>query len=115
MPSSVPIVLGTVAAIFTTAAFLPQVLHIWRSRSVAAISAWMYSIFALGTLLWIVYGMLISAWPIILANSVTALQAITILWFKVRYSRFDVRTGLPLQAIAVASRGGDIEDGPGAG
>jgi MtN3 and saliva related transmembrane protein len=47
----------------------------------------MYTIFAIGLLLWIVYGIVIGAWPIVIANSITALQAIAILWMKVRFSR----------------------------
>jgi MtN3 and saliva related transmembrane protein len=49
----------------------------------------MYTIFATGLLLWIVYGIVIGAWPIVIANSITALQAIAILWMKVRFSHSD--------------------------
>jgi MtN3 and saliva related transmembrane protein len=87
MSSSVATFLGTTAAILTTAAFFPQLLHLWQSRSAHAISASMYTIFAIGLLLWIVYGIVIGAWPIVIANSITALQAIAILWMKVRFSR----------------------------
>jgi len=89
MSSSVPTFLGTTAAILTTASFFPQLLHLWRSRSAHAISASMYTIFAIGLLLWIVYGIVIGAWPIVIANSITALQAVAILWMKVRFSRSD--------------------------
>jgi MtN3 and saliva related transmembrane protein len=85
MSSPLSSTLGTAAAILTTASFLPQLLHIWRSRSTHAISATMYTIFATGSLLWIVYGIMISAWPIVLANLVTALQAFAILWMKLRF------------------------------
>lgn len=91
MSSPVSTILGTAAAILTTASFFPQLLRIWRSRSVNAISASMYTIFVIGLLLWITYGIVISAWPIIIANSITALQSIAILWMKVRYSRADAR------------------------
>jgi MtN3 and saliva related transmembrane protein len=87
MSSPLTSTLGTAAAILTTASFLPQLLHIWRSRSTHAISATMYTIFATGSLLWIVYGVMISAWPIVLANLVTALQAFAILWMKLRFPR----------------------------
>ena len=91
MSSPVSTFLGTAAAILTTASFFPQLLRVWRSRSVHAISASMYTIFVIGLLLWITYGIVISAWPIIIANSITALQSIAILWMKVRYSRADAR------------------------
>jgi hypothetical protein len=44
---------------------------------------------ATGSLLWIFYGIMISAWPIVLANLVTALQAFAILWMKLRFPRCD--------------------------
>jgi len=45
----------------------------------------MLAIFSVGLVLWLVYGMLIGAWPIIVANSVTLVLALTILYFKLRY------------------------------
>jgi MtN3 and saliva related transmembrane protein len=101
MSSSVPTFLGTTAAILTTASFFPQLLHLWRSRSAHAISASMYTIFAIGLLLWIVYGMVIGAWPIVIANSITALQAVAILWMKVRFSRTDGAVTAAVQALAI--------------
>jgi MtN3 and saliva related transmembrane protein len=91
MSSALSSTLGTAAAILTSASFFPQLLHIWRSRSTHAISATMYTIFATGSLLWIFYGIMISAWPIVLANLVTALQAFAILWMKLRFPRSDTQ------------------------
>jgi len=80
-----PQLLGVVAGAFTTIAFLPQVLKTWRSKSAHDISLGMLAIFSVGLVLWLVYGMLIGAWPIIVANSVTLVLALTILYFKLRY------------------------------
>ena len=45
----------------------------------------MYSIFSLGVLGWIVYGVLIASWPIIVANSVTLVLAWAVLCLKLKH------------------------------
>ena len=76
---------GFIAAIFTTFAFVPQVIKVWRTRSTADISLGMYSLFTLGVALWLAYGILLDAWPIILANIVTLLLAGAVLVMKVKF------------------------------
>lgn len=73
---------GTVAAVCTTAAFVPQVWHSWRSRDLSGISLPMYCIFTTGVLLWLLYGMLQHDWPIIVANALTMLLASVVLVLK---------------------------------
>ncbi len=63
--------LGTVAAIFTTGSFVPQVIHTIKTKDTKAISLWMYLAFITGVLLWLVYGIFMNAWPIIMANLIT--------------------------------------------
>jgi MtN3 and saliva related transmembrane protein len=78
-------IVGFIAAILTTFAFVPQVIRVWRTRSAADISLGMYSLFTLGVALWLVYGILIYAWPIILANFITLLLAGSVLVMKVKF------------------------------
>ncbi|WP_127477985.1 SemiSWEET transporter [Sulfurivermis fontis] len=77
--------LGLLAGTLTTAAFLPQVIKTWRSRSAGDISLVMFALFSLGVLLWIVYGFTVGAVPVIVANVITLLLSLTILIFKIRY------------------------------
>ncbi len=77
--------IGTLAACLTTSSFLPQVLHTLRTRDVSGISLGMYSLFTAGVALWLVYGVLIGSWPIIVANAITTTLAVTILAMKLRY------------------------------
>jgi MtN3 and saliva related transmembrane protein len=77
--------IGTVAACLTTASFIPQVWHTFRTRDVSGISLGMYSLFTLGVGLWLVYGLLLQAWPIIIANIITTSLALAILLMKLRY------------------------------
>ncbi len=77
--------IGTLAACLNTASFVPQVWHTLRTRDVRGISLGMYSLFTLGVVLWLVYGILLMAWPIIIANAITTSLALTILVMKLRY------------------------------
>lgn len=77
--------IGSLAAILTTASFLPQVWQVWKTRQTKDVSLGMYAIFTLGIALWLVYGLLLGTWPIIIANGITLLLAGTILAMKMRY------------------------------
>ena len=77
--------IGTLAAILTTISFLPQALHTFRTKDVRGISLGMYSAFTLGVALWLIYGLLLGAWPVVIANLVTLALASTILVMKLRY------------------------------
>ena len=76
---------GYAAATLTTASFVPQALHTFRTKDVRGISLAMYSAFVMGILLWLVYGLLLSAWPIVIANAVTLALAAAILAMKLKY------------------------------
>jgi MtN3 and saliva related transmembrane protein len=78
-------IIGLLAALLTTAAFVPQVLHTLATRDTRGVSLRMYLIFVAGVLLWLVYGLLMRDLPLILANSVTLLLAVAILYLKVRH------------------------------
>lgn len=80
-------VLGFLAAVLTTASFLPQVWHTWKTHDVSGISLGMYSVFTAGITLWTVYGFHLGAWPIIISNGITLLLACCILVMKIRFSR----------------------------
>lgn len=77
--------LGLIAGSLTTVAFLPQVMKTWRSKSAGDLSIGMFAIFSAGVALWLVYGIIIDAPPVIVANGVTLVLALTILFFKLRY------------------------------
>lgn len=73
---------GYAAAALTTFAFVPQAWHTFRTRDVRGISLGMYGAFTLGVLLWLVYGVLLGAWPVIVANAITLALAACILVMK---------------------------------
>lgn len=77
--------LGFFAGAFTTAAFVPQALQVWRSRSTRDISLGMYVVFVIGVGLWLAYGVALGSLPVILANSVTLLLAAFVLIMKLKH------------------------------
>lgn len=77
-------ILGYVAAFCTTCSFVPQVLHILKTGDTKSISLAMYSCFVFGVFLWLVYGIAMQDWPIIVANAITLMLATMILLLKIR-------------------------------
>ncbi len=78
--------IGYLAAGLTTVAFVPQVVRTVRTRDTHAISLAMYLLFSAGVALWLVYGVMLGAWPVILANGATLLLAAVVIWHKLRES-----------------------------
>ncbi|ADL55188.1 SemiSWEET transporter [Gallionella capsiferriformans] len=78
-------IIGSLAATLTTTAFIPQAWQVWRTRHTADISLGMYALFTTGVALWLGYGMLLNAWPIIIANFITLLLAGIVLLMKLKF------------------------------
>ena len=76
---------GAGAACLTTISFVPQAWHSFKTRDVSGISLGMYSVFTVGVALWLTYGLLLGAWPIVMANAITLVLAMTILGMKLRF------------------------------
>lgn len=79
--------LGYVAACLTTLSFVPQATLIYRTRNASGVSLGMYSVFVVGVALWLAYGLLTRAWPVVAANAVTLALALLIVAMKLRFER----------------------------
>lgn len=79
--------LGYAAAALTTTSFVPQAWLTFRTRDVSGISLAMYSAFTFGIALWLAYGVLLRAWPIVIANLVTFVLAAGMLTMKLALGR----------------------------
>ncbi len=79
--------IGYAAAFLTTASFVPQAWLTFKTRDVRGISLGMYSAFTLGIALWLAYGLLIEAWPVVIANIITLGLAASILAMRLRFGR----------------------------
>ena len=77
--------IGSVAAVLTTASFVPQAWHSFKTRDVSGISLGMYSVFTVGVALWLVYGVLLFSWPLMIANGITLVLAAAILGMNLRF------------------------------
>ena len=76
---------GYAAAALTSASFIPQAVMTIRTRDTRGISRAMYIIFTVGVALWLVYGIALNSWPMILANVTTLILAATVLVLKLRF------------------------------
>ena len=76
--------LGSVAGVFTTLAFLPQVWRSWRTGSARDLSLSWLVIFTAGVFLWFVYGLILAAWPLVLANMMSLLMLGILIFLKWR-------------------------------
>jgi len=77
--------LGFAAASLTTLCWVPQAVRTIRTRDTRALSLWTQAFFALGVLLWLVYGLALMSWPLIAANAVTLGLVLVILAMKLRF------------------------------
>ena len=76
---------GYAAAACTTAAYLPQVIQAWRTRSTRDLSVGMLVVLNLGLALWLTYGLALGDRPLVAANAVTLVLAGTVLVLKLRH------------------------------
>jgi len=75
--------IGYLAAALTTGSFIPQAVLTLRTRDVSGISLGMYTWFTFGVALWLLYGLSLGQWPIVVANALTLVFASVILVTKV--------------------------------
>lgn len=78
-------IIGIIAAVCTTAAFVPQAYKIWKEKSAKEVSLSMYLVMFTGLILWLCYGFLIDSLSIKLANTVTIMLVFMIIYYKIRY------------------------------
>lgn len=75
--------IGSAAAICSTASFVPQAWKIIRTRDTSALSARMYAVTVTGFSLWLAYGILLGEWPLIVTNAVCLAMSAFILVMRI--------------------------------
>ncbi len=88
------LIIGLLAATLTTVAFLPQMIKVWQTKSAKDVSYTMLITFIIGVFLWFIYGILRQDIAIILANGITLIFNLTILWLKIKYEKTPVNEHL---------------------
>jgi len=78
-------IIGYFAAFGTTVSFLPQAIKTIQTKDTSGISLYMYALFTAGTLLWLIYGVMIGSLPVATANVITFIFASIILGYKIKY------------------------------
>ena len=80
---------GAIAALCTIVSFVPQIIKILRERDASSVSLRMYVFTVSAFSLWTAYGIMLQAWPLVLANSVSLALAATALVCKWRFRNGD--------------------------
>ena len=76
---------GYLAAILGTICWIPQAIRVWRTRETRALSLGAQLLFLATVALWLVYGVLIGDWPLILANIVAVSMVSAIVLAKLKF------------------------------
>ena len=59
---------GYFAGFLTVASFLPQVIRTWQTRKTGDLHLGMFVLLVTASTLWVIYGVIIGSWPVILTN-----------------------------------------------
>lgn len=82
-------IIGFIAGILTTVAVLPQLIKSWKTKKVMDISPFMFVLLLGGVGLWVVYGIIINDYPIILTNGISFLLNSSMLLIMLLYKSKD--------------------------
>lgn len=77
--------IGSIAAVLTTFAFLSQVIKVIKSKDTESIALAMYLMQVVGIGLWLMHGLVIQDLPVISANSISLILSATILAYKIKF------------------------------
>lgn len=80
-------IVGFIAAILTTSAFVPQAVSVYKTKNTDGLSLSMFVMFSTGVFLWLIYGFLIMSYAVICANIITLALALYILSVKLSNMR----------------------------
>lgn len=77
--------IGFIAAAVGTSLMLPQVIKSVRTKSVGDVSLGMLTLYVINCLLWLVYGIFLKAWPLIICNFIALILGTFQLNLKIKY------------------------------
>ncbi len=78
---------GHTGAFLSSVTFIPQVYRVWKTKSANDLSMTMMLIVFISTLIWLVYGIALQLWPVILANAVICVLSLMLIYFKIAYRK----------------------------
>jgi len=77
--------IGAIAALMTTCAFLPQAYRTVQTRQTRDISFWTQALLVSGNGLWLLYGVFLGSWPLIVSNCIAIPLIGAVLVMKLRH------------------------------
>lgn len=80
-------IIGLFGAFLSSVTFIPQVLLAWKSKSVGDLSLSMILIVITSTVVWLIYGIALTLWPVIIANTIIFILASLLMIFKLSFKR----------------------------
>jgi MtN3 and saliva related transmembrane protein len=72
-------IIGIIAGILTSISMVPQLIKVLKEKDVENLSPIMITILLIGVSIWVVYGVMLEEWPIILSNAFSVLVNATLL------------------------------------
>jgi MtN3 and saliva related transmembrane protein len=78
--------LGYFAGSLTVLSFLPQVIRTWKTKQARDLSLGMFALLVTASTLWIIYGVIIESWPVIVTNVGMVVLNGALATAKLRYS-----------------------------
>lgn len=78
-------IVGITAGTLSAITFLPQVIKTWRMKAAGELSLMMILLITSGVSLWILYGLLLENYVIIITNSVVFILSLFLIYFKLNY------------------------------
>lgn len=78
---------GHTGAFLSSVTFIPQVYRVWKTKSANDLSMTMMLIVVSSTIIWLVYGIALDLWPVIVANSIICVLSLMLVYFKIAYKR----------------------------
>lgn len=80
-------IVGHTGAFLSSITFIPQVYKAWKSKSVGDLSLAMMLIVFSSTLVWLVYGVKLNLWPVIICNGIIAMLSLLLIYFKFSFKK----------------------------
>ncbi len=80
-------IIGLAAGVFTATSLIPQVIKTMKEKKAENVSLVMLLVLLAGLILWVVYGIKRTDWPIIITNCFSLLVNITMIILRVKYSK----------------------------
>lgn len=78
-------IVGLFGAFLTAITFIPQVYKAWITKSVGDLSLATISIVFMSTVVWLVYGVALMLWPVIIANACIGSMSLLLIYFKLTF------------------------------